>query len=35
VAVVEAVSLVETTAMEALVVDLTLAAMMIAIMAVT
>lgn len=34
-AVVEAVSLVETTAMEALVVDLTLAAMMIAIMAVT
>jgi hypothetical protein len=35
VAVVEAVSLVEITAMEALVIDLTLAAMMIAIMAVT
>jgi hypothetical protein len=35
VAVVEAVSLVETTAMEALVVDLTLVVMMIAIMAVT
>lgn len=34
-AVVEAVSLVETTAMEALVVDLTLVVMMIAIMAVT
>jgi hypothetical protein len=35
VAVVEAVSLVETTAMEALVVDLILVVMMIAIMAVT